>query len=1532
MDSSLGKEIVTGFIGEVEGYLPDMNRCLLTLQQDRTHRPSLAELHRITHTIKGAAAMVGLDDLSAIGEVLERIMENLLGSFLDLDDEIIILLEDATHHIDSYCAMQREGRPDEGQLFLQLIAKIKKKLLTRSDSSESEKNTAENNPEALLFDQDIEDIKNIDETEENISSKGELDKSIEQDEFDNLNKDKDNDNDNDSNNNNIDDLSTETESNPSEESGSNNSLFDDIFDEIPSETSQVETPQVESNAREKGIPFAESEQNNLKAFEPVEIDPELLECFQEETEDHLENIDNCLTSLEAQITALAALTPSTQEDLHSLRRSVHTLKGAAAVIGIEPVAAWGHDFEDFLDWLHDEAQQLDPATVAALQDGADLLASLAENPDQPIAKDRQRIVTKFNDITEKFLSNNEGTENLLALAQDSATDFFSATGKAKDVAENIEGSDSFLDELASPLSSSMEDEEEEDDFFGSINTEHAEVEDSVESEPIDPELLQCFKEETEDHLENIDICLNSLEGQVTDLIALTPSTQETLHSLRRSVHTLKGAAAVIGIEPVAAWGHDFEDFLDWLHDEAQQLDPSIIIALRDGADLLASLAETPGLAATKDKQRITTQFEDITKIFSSHLLNTEEQEVEISSFIAEEPEETESFFDELTFSSSSSEGEVDDDLFGSAVDESSEDAEDLFATTSASEPDQNEALFEAIDPELLECFREETEEHLENIDHCLNQLATQITEPEELTTISQETLHSLRRSVHTLKGAAAVIGIEQVAAWGHDFEDFLDWLHDEARQLTPTTIALLREGTDLLTELSENPTSAVEKRKIDLNSQFNAVITDHASPDPIEQALSPSLKAEEKTTTEQIISPERLHAHPERVQDKFEKIIAGESGNSNESPTETEPVSEQLQPVDEDTVTSSAQIIEKKPQATPVQQRTKAATLRVDVNKVDQLVGLSGDMIITISSFEDSMDTMSGTMNELDMILQRLKNINSSLEAGYELASIPHLGSSDDGQSSELNDDFDPLEMDRYSELNILIRSLTEAVSDLDSIMAQNALDNVAWQKTVERQGMVLKDIQNRMMGIRMTPFSTLSSRMQRTVREAERTTGHPTQLAIEGESIMMDTRVWDVMADPLMHLLRNAVAHGGSLLGQGNKGTLSITITARRKGGLCTLQVSDNGKGLDYEAIRMKGMKLYPNDRINLMSDRELADLIFRHGFSSTGAVTNIAGRGVGMDVVRDAVDQLNGSIELISERGQGTEFIMCLPVAVAQLPAIFARLGAQVYALPMHDIESVVRATSEEKKGREYSFNGVNIPLLHPVEVPGFDTGGIYTGENLTEDDQALLIVHTGRKRAAIFCEKLIGQRDIVFKDLGRHLHNVPCISGVTIMGDGSLIPILQVEDVLRTWTSTVARQDERDQRRSSKTQALLRVLVVDDSISVRKVVSNLITQQGWLPISARNGIEAIEKIREERPDIVLLDVEMPRMNGFEVLQALQAQPELYDIPVAMLTSRSAEKYQNKARELGARGFMTKPFKADEIISFVHQVIPDEQMKSYQ
>ncbi|MCI5160596.1 MAG: hypothetical protein D3917_00930 [Candidatus Electrothrix sp. AX5] len=699
MNSSVGSEIVTGFIEEVEGYLPDMSRCLQTLQQDRAHRPSLAELHRITHTIKGAAAMVGLDDLSGIGEVLEKVMENILGASLALDDETITLLGNATQRIDSYCMMQRAGKPDEGQLFQKTIAEIEEKLCKSTvESCDVEGSSESCNPETILLEESEESI----EEEPSITeaSPDALDNDLglaegfAEEDTDDFFSD-------------AGSLFDETSSpvSPVEEAIDDDLLFQDVAEE---EDDLFGSAVMEPSEISEEVPgfggieqTGQTDQDNAGA---EDIDPELLECFSEETEEHLENIDSCLNTLGRDITDSVELTPSTKETLHSLRRSVHTLKGAAAVIGIEQVAAWGHDFEDFLDWLHDEARRLDPPTIAALRDGADLLASLAEEPTSPTEQRKQRIIAQFEGITEAFSADSArtGRENALDLSKDRAADFF-----AQDDSEDSEEAANLFDEIALPASSV---EEEEDDLFGPAVTEHFDktpedtltsdgagqiTQEDADTEEIDPELLECFSEETEDHLENIDSCLNTLGRDITDSVELTPSTKETLHSLRRSVHTLKGAAAVIGIEQVAAWGHDFEDFLDWLHDEARRLDPPTVAALRDGADLLASLAEEPTSPAEQKKQRIIAQFDGIAEAFSAGSEGTnreydeddERDEAEnaldlskdsAADFFAqddsEDSEEAASLFDEIAPSDSSLEEAREDDLFLQDADEE----DDLF--------------------------------------------------------------------------------------------------------------------------------------------------------------------------------------------------------------------------------------------------------------------------------------------------------------------------------------------------------------------------------------------------------------------------------------------------------------------------------------------------------------------------------------------------------------------------------------------------------------------------------------------------------------------------------------------------------------------------------------------------------------------------------------------------------------------------------------------------------------------------------------
>ncbi|MGX9726954.1 MAG: Hpt domain-containing protein [Candidatus Electronema sp. VV] len=1496
MDDAAANEIAAEFLSEVEGYLPKMRGCLHTLKQDRSSGGAAEELHRMAHTIKGAAAMVGFDDLSRVGGLLEQVMEQVMAGTQVMDDELRSLFSDAVQRIDAFCTLRSVEAKQEGS---ELHEKTLAAFQAKGRAPQPPEETADIAPPPTAS----------------------------------------------------------ADEGSGEESGDS---IAGILDQLLSVNGDEDSPAAEDEIFVLNENLEEAVEE-AKAVVAVAIDPELMDCFNEEAAEHLENIELQLARLKTAVTGETALSPPLRENLHSLRRSVHTLKGAAAVIGIEPVAAWGREFEDFLDWLHDEASVLDPQALAAAAQGQEVLAALAADPARVLTEQQQAALAQFRAVqaapepektaeqpfaseVEDFFADSKASpaaevlfDDLFAVSPDaeeenplfppaaSAETLFSeaeaaappesagpeveeeadlfaeepsAQPEADSFAEFLPAAEAGLpderadvfpvfdgDALSAVFPPPAEEEgdpaakfreimtaqaaplpplaslpdsglfaEEESDEEASLFAELPEAEelfaaqpaaDAEQEEALDPELLACFTEETAEHLENIDQQLNELAAGVDGETALTEPLRENLHSLRRSVHTLKGAAAVIGIKPVAAWGHEFEDFLDWLHDEAPALRPEDIAAVQDGADILAKIADNPVCDTAQEQQAAAARFREI--MAAASLASPPEpaalpSAAEAAAFFAEMPPDD-------------SAAELFEELSSAELPE----PDGLFARPAAAD--------EAIDPELLACFSEEAAEHLENIDQQLNELAAGVDGETALSPPLRENLHSLRRSVHTLKGAAAVIGIEPVAAWGHEFEDFLDWLHDEAPALRPDDVAAMQEGADLLVRITENPAGDAAEKKTAVAARFNRIMAGElAELPPAERLPEPE------------IAPEAPPA---------QKEIAAEA-----VPAPPVPANE--------------------PQPSGVR---RVNTLRVEIGKIDQVVGLSGDMVINLSSFESSMSAMSGTLNELGMILQRLKSINHSLEAGYELATIPYLRGTGEAGGG-LTEDFDPLEMDRYSELNILIRSLSEAVSDLDSIMAQSALENVAWQRTVERQARVLKDIQNKMIGLRMTPLSVLSARMQRTVREAERSTGHPAQLVLEGESIMMDTRVWDTMADALMHILRNSVAHGGSPERQ-----LTVWIKAERRGGQFSLRIKDDGRGLDYEAIRAKGMKLYPAERIGSMSDEKLAALIFRHGFSSTGAVSSIAGRGVGMDVVRDAVELLNGSIEIFSARGKGLELLIRLPVAVAQLHAVLARLGGQLYAVPMHDITSAARLRPEEFAAAECELDGRRLPLLNPAAIPGFRVG--MEGEAPPESELAVLAVQSGSRQAALVCEQIIGQRDIVFKDLGSHLSSVPCIAGVTIMGDGSLVPILQTDDLLKKWAELTAEAAEAEAVLAAAEQEKpLQVLVVDDSISVRKVVSNFLLQQGWQPTIARNGIEALERIREEKPDLVLLDVEMPRMNGFEVLQALQSQPEFQHIPVVMLTSRSADKYREKASQLGARGFMTKPFKEDEAIELIRSM----------
>ncbi len=1091
-------------------------------------------------------------------------------------------------------------------------------------------------------------------------------------------------------------------------------------------------------------------------------------------------------------------------------------------------------------------------------------------------------------------------------------------------------------------------------------------------------------------LKEVESYLPAMRGFLR-VLAVEGSSQndETIKELHRMTHSIRGAAAMVLLDDLSKTAGLMEDVLDTLLEKKRDWNEQLIDIMNQTIDSIASYctAMYVGTADGAALYRNASQtFEPVKTLPSVSSAAGDDESFEDDALLAllgddGEEDSTDDLFQAL-FDEKEGEGAGDGLVIPpAAIETSSKDITlDAFLSTEE-KPDSEEESLESflgvpesdsfdlpqdapseaapliqasgIDPDLQESFNEEAEEHLENIGRQLNELSSSVSSQVTISAEYREKLHSIRRSVHTLKGAAAVIGIEPVASWGHLFEDFLDSVHDESDTLSPESIAAMLDGADILEKIAADPAVDVSAEIILLQAVFPGVMADSSSADeaPREERLVQAVDIEAEPET----SPDSIDTIPEDEDlDIFQGIEMDDFGDDKPemlpamateedasqviTATDVGDIDELLQAIAKETASEQVSC-EKSGEKSSAEQKVplrvtgskskqkqvRKSTLRVGSEKIAELMGLGGDMAITLSSFEDSAFSMQSSLDEFEITLKRLTGIASSLEAGYELASIPHLGSTGDGGQDKLGvqDEFDPLEMDRYSELHILIRSLNEAIVDLGSIKEQAFDVQSSWRQAVDRQRMVVSEVQGSVNAIQMTPFSTIANRLYKTVRESARVTGKKVRLLIEGGSMEMDTYVWDVLVDALMHMLRNCVDHGiesADIREQLDKpDQATIRIDCSRQGSRFVLKLSDDGNGFDYDAIRSRGIELYPESGVEQMDNNGLAELVFQQGFSVRKNVTTMSGRGVGMDVVRDSMEQLNGLIEVQSTPGLGTDFVLSMPIVVAQLPALMVLFGEQQFAVPMRDVSTVLRLSAEEMLADSYEFENEQLPLLWPVDLLGLkNSAGSTDDRSSLENNPLAFVVDTGGRRGVLMADTVLGQRDIVFKSLGNHLQNIPCVAGATILGDGSLVPILQTEDMFRR-SEMLVRTGETTRRAAKDEEKTLEILIADDSISVRKVLSNFVTAHDWRATVASDGVDAMEKIRERTPDLMLLDIEMPRMNGFEVLQAMQSQSAYRDVPVLMLTSRSAAKYRKKAAELGASGFVTKPFKDDELLSLI-------------
>ena len=954
-----------------------------------------------------------------------------------------------------------------------------------------------------------------------------------------------------------------------------------------------------------------------------------------------------------------------------------------------------------------------------------------------------------------------------------------------------------------------------------------------------------------------------------DSLGKDPEQREITEELHRLVHTIKGASLMVGIPG--------------LSNIALQMEMAL-------ADILAGkLAFSE--AASEVMTGTVGQFEAYCDglagdgVASRSLLR--EAVLAYRRLRGLPPEEDEAAVALLTEGVPEHEGGG----IGGTADEEVPEIIELMEAEAVPEPQVPEPVRPAPDipeipPELLESFYEEAREHLEDLDSALNILESEVREPLPVSPDQKEVIRRIRRSVHTLKGAAAVIGLANVSAWGHTMEDFLDWLYEEAREISPETVALLMDSGDLLAHITENPADPRTDKCQDLNARYADLIrrvTAASAPVP---ATEPVAKTEE----------------------------AAVAAKTDTCASASLPVTDPSQP---DLLSHPNR------------------TLRVGTERVDSLVNLAGELIIVASAFDQKFGIFTDGLSELEMARNRIREIARNMEVGYEVKALTGLRPGRQGQppSGEAVahealphlEDFDSLELDRYSELSLIIRTLNESAIDLSAIYSRLSGLGSEFEGHFNRQQVLLSELQDKVMQIRMLPMSGLSNKLRRTVREVSKKLGKKVRLVITGENIELDRMIWDKLTDPFMHLMRNAVDHGIDTperrREKGKPPMATLKLGASREGNQVVIRISDDGNGLDYGAIRKKALRAGLIGEGDDIPEEELAALIFKPGLSTRDTISEVSGRGVGMDVVRENIHDLKGTVRVASWPGKGTRFVIRIPLTLAAVRALLFTVAGRTFAVALTEVREIVRVDPRNliRQPRYALRLGDDIlPLRSLREILHIEKTGDRSAP--TSPAPVVLVLQAGDTREAFEVDALAGQREIVIKSTGSHLRHVRGISGVTITGDGSVVPILNIPELIggRTDFSEPAGVSYEGTA-LSETERPLSVLVVDDSVSIRQVVSRLIEEQGWEARTAKDGIDALEKLQKGKPDLIILDIEMPRMNGYEFLSALRADSRYPDIPVIMLTSRATGKHQEKASALGASGFMIKPYNNNEFIDLI-------------
>lgn len=774
-----------------------------------------------------------------------------------------------------------------------------------------------------------------------------------------------------------------------------------------------------------------------------------------------------------------------------------------------------------------------------------------------------------------------------------------------------------------------------------------------------------------------------------------------------------------------------------------------------------------------------------------------------------------------------------------------------------------------VDLEVLELFVEEAQELIEALEEHISAWSK---EP------SNEKYNlEIQRVLHTLKGGARLSNLSALADESH---------HLEATLLTAQENKQLFEGNLKQEVLAKQD-----------------ILLKHVD----------GIKSLVATTPEPI-------AHEVKVQPKVEKAQADN-------------VTQTIIKSTRDAKASSGKVATKagsavKPAKKSAQSSAPQETIRVSAGLLDSLVNLAGETSISRGRLEQQISDFGYTLEEMSATIERLREQLRRMDMETEAQVL--FRSEKEGITSTIYEDFDPLEMDRYSSIQQLSRALSESTSDLQDLR-DTLSDRARGAETLLlQQSRINSELQEGLMKTRMIPFSSVVPRLRRIVRQIGGELNKQVEfdaLNAEGE---MDRSVLERMVAPLEHMLRNALDHGIEKPEQrkisGKPAVGTITLSLHREGGNIVLKMQDDGAGINGEAILAKALKQGLVAKDAELSKHEIMQFIMHQGFSTAEKVTQISGRGVGMDVVASEIKQMGGTIEIDSEFGKGTLFTIRLPFTVSVNRALMVNTGEDFYAIPLNTIEGIVRVSPYELEeyykpnapmyeyaGREYNLQYLG-QLLHSTHQPKLQ------GQPLP---LPVILVRGSDKPMALQVDSLMGSREIVVKSLGPQFAEVNGASGATILGDGSVVVILDLPALIRDDIASAMKPKPIVNVNEVAAKQTSLVMVVDDSVTVRKVTTRLLERNGYDVITAKDGVDAIALLQDQKPDVMLLDIEMPRMDGFEVATLVRHDERLKDVPIIMITSRTGQKHKERALSIGVNEYLGKPFQEHDLLENIERYI---------